>query len=88
MVATLIPVVIYKRSDLRLSVRAYTLTFYLITIALFDYSIPFVDTVVRPDSKVKTLWGVLNLTLLVFYTLWWFGSGQKKFKCKYALKGL
>jgi hypothetical protein len=36
MVATLIPVVIYKRSDLRLSVRAYTLTFYLITIALFD----------------------------------------------------
>jgi hypothetical protein len=80
MAVTLIPLVVYKRSDLWLSVRAYTLAFYMVTIAFFDYSIPAIDSIVRPDDNVKILWGVLNLILHTLYAIWWFGRGQRKFK--------
>jgi hypothetical protein len=88
MVVTLIPLLIYKRSDLWLSIRAYTLAFYMLSIAFFDYSIPFIDSVVKQDNKVMIIWGEVNLILLLVYALWWFRIGQKRFREQYALSTL
>jgi hypothetical protein len=77
MVVTLIPLVVHRRSELWLSTRAYTLAFYMLTIALFDYAIPAIDSVVKSDDTVKIVWGILNLVLLVAYAIWWFGKGRK-----------
>jgi hypothetical protein len=80
MAVTLVPLVIYRRSDLWLSTRAYTLALYMLAIALFDYSIPSIDSVVKRDDKIKILWGVLNLSFHAVYALWWFRDGRKRFK--------
>lgn len=88
MAVTFIPLIIYKRSDLWLSIRAYTLAFYMLTITFIDYSVPFIDSVVKQDDKVIIIWGVLNLVLLVIYTLWWFQRGHNKYKEKYSLAPL
>jgi hypothetical protein len=88
MAVTFIPLIMYKRSDLWLSIRAYTLAFYMLTITFFDYSVPFIDSVVKQDNKVIIIWGVINLMLHVVYILWWFRGGYKRFKEKYSLAAL
>jgi hypothetical protein len=80
MLVTLIPLVWYRRSELWLSIRAYTLAFYMLTIALFDYSIPSIDSIVRHDDRVMILWGVVNLSLHGVYAVWWFRGGRKRHK--------
>ncbi len=78
MVVTLIPLIVYRRSDLWLSIRAYTLAVYMMTIALFDYSIPFIDSVFRRDDTVKMLWGGANLLLIAIYAAWWFVDRRRR----------
>jgi uncharacterized membrane protein (DUF485 family) len=82
--ATLIPMIIYKRADLWLSTRAYTLVIYLLSIALFNYSIPYIDTPVRPIRNILILWGVLNIILSSMQALYWFLRGRKKFIEKHS----
>jgi len=84
-IATLIPIIIYKSADLWLSTRAYTLVVYLLSIALFNYSIPYIDTPVRTIRKILILWGVLNIIISLTYALFWFLSGRKKILEKYTL---
>jgi len=78
MVVTFIPLIIYRRSELWFSIRAYTLAFYMLTIALFDYSIPSIDSVIGRDDTVKILWGGINLVLIAVYTIWWFSTRRRR----------
>jgi|WetSurMetagenome_2_1015567.scaffolds.fasta_scaffold57032_2 hypothetical protein len=84
MLVTLIPLAVFRRSDLWLSIRAYTLAFYMLTISLFDYSIRPIDAVVPHDDEVMIAWGVVNLSLHAVYAVWWFGRGRKRFKEQFA----
>jgi hypothetical protein len=88
MVVTFIPLISYKRPDLWLSTRAYTLAFYMLTITFFDYSVPYIDSVVKQQISVITIWGVINLALHIVYAIWWFRGGRKTFREKYAPAGL
>jgi hypothetical protein len=85
-VATLIPVVIYKSADLWLSIRAYTLVFYLLSIALFNYKIPYIDIHLKTLRNLLIFWGILNSIITIIYSSYWFLDGRNKFKEKYADK--
>jgi hypothetical protein len=82
MAVTVIPIIMYKRSDLWLSIRAYTLALYMLSISFFDYSIPVIDSTIRPNNNVKLMWGVLNLSFHIIYSIWWFRSGKKRYFVK------
>jgi hypothetical protein len=84
MLVTLIPFILYKSNDLWLSIRAYTLVFYLLTIAFFDYKIPYIDIPIKMTKNLFISWGILNSIITIIYSLYWFINGWKKFKKKYA----
>jgi len=84
MLVTLVPVALYKCNDLWLSTRAYTLVFYLLTIAFFDYKVPYLDIHVKLTKNFLIFWGVLNSITTLAYSVYWFLPGRKKYKIKYA----
>jgi hypothetical protein len=83
MLVTLIPVALYKSNDLWLSIRAYTLVFYLLTIAFFDYSIPYLDIPFKLTKNVLIFWGIFNSIVALAYSLYWFINGRKKYTIKF-----
>jgi hypothetical protein len=84
MLVTLIPVIIYKSNDLWLSIRAYTLVFYLLSIAFFNYKIPYLDISVKMTRNLLIFWGILNSIIALAYSTYWFTDGRKKYKEKYS----
>jgi len=79
LLVTIIPAVVYKRNDLWLSTRAYTLAFYLFLNASFGLAYPLIDLPYVTDNKVLVTWGAANLFLHVIYAVWWFWSGRKAY---------
>jgi hypothetical protein len=84
MLVTLVPIILYKSTDLWLSIRAYTLVLYLLSIALFDYTIPYIDTAIRFSRDLLISWGILNGITAITYSLFWFVYSRKKYNEKYA----
>jgi hypothetical protein len=84
---TLIPIAIYRRGDLWLSVRAYTLALYMLSIALCDYTVPVLDVAVKSDRQFETMWGIINFILSATYAFWWFAGGRKRFRGRYSTAG-
>jgi hypothetical protein len=84
MFVTFIPIIIYKSTDLWLSIRAYTLVLYLLSIAFFNYSIPYIDTPVRFSRNLLIFWGILNGIAAITYSLYWFVYSRKKYNEKYT----
>jgi hypothetical protein len=84
MLVTLIPYIMYKSNDLWLSIRAYTLVLYLLSIAFFDYKIPYLDITIKLTRNLLIAWGILNSIITIAYSLYWFIDGRKNYKKKYA----
>jgi hypothetical protein len=83
-IVTLIPIILYRSADLWLSIRAYTLVIYLLSITFFNYSVPYIDTHISPVRKILIGWGVLNSVMCLLFALFWFLRGRKKYIEKYA----
>jgi len=79
---TLIPVIIYKSTDLWLSTRVYTYSLYLIISFTLNYTFPVISPFKETNSKVQIIWAFANLILLVMYAFWWFQKGRRTIKEK------
>ncbi|GAA4890197.1 hypothetical protein [Ferrimonas pelagia] len=75
MAAELYPL-IKKRPELYIIARVYTLAFHILARAMGDMFTPVMDSTNWYNENVLHWWGVINLALMIPFTIWYF----KKFK--------
>lgn len=76
-VAFLIPV-FYKRPELYIHARVYTLSLHLLLRATFDFFPKVMDATPLFSASVLGGWGIVNTVIAGIYVLWHFGMYKNK----------
>ena len=66
-----------RRTDLWMSARAYTLGVHIFIRATYDIFTPLIDSSSWGNQQLVVIFGVINLLLVVGYTIFWVVSGIK-----------
>jgi len=69
---------LFRKPDLYMSARVYTLGFHLLIRAIYDVFTPVIDSSGWANTGFLYYWGMFNLVLHLPFAIWWFARGRKK----------